>query len=120
MAFLNKSLAYYNQDVDLANRGIGKMYDPEEHMLWNLNDLAVLEHENADYKNLIDRMRVEGLMEYYISKRYHKDAQLLLSKVDWTQRSPRDIRKYKTPMMLLCMKYKFLKIGSIIKSKVYG
>ena len=50
VAFLNKPLAFYNQDVDMKNRGIGKLYEPKEHMLWNLTDLEPLEKKNMDYR----------------------------------------------------------------------
>ena len=47
-AFLNKPLAYYNQDVDAANRGVGRLHKPAEHMLWNVDFLAEEEKNNPD------------------------------------------------------------------------
>ena len=75
MAFLNKPLAYYNQDVDVANRGVGRLHKPEEHMLWNLGFLEEKEHADPDYKQLIDNLRVDGLIQYYLSKVYHEAAE---------------------------------------------
>ena len=53
VAFLNKPLAYYNQDVDVANRGVGHLHKPEEHMLWNLGFMEEVEKINPDYKQLM-------------------------------------------------------------------
>jgi len=74
VAFLNKSLAFYNQDVDVSNRGVGHLYKPEEHMLWNLADLEPSEQSNADYKQLVDNLRTYGLYPYFLSRKYHEAA----------------------------------------------
>lgn len=116
VAFLNKPLAYYNQDVDLANRAVGRLHEPREHMLWNLADLEPLEETNEDYKRLVDALRVEGLMEYFISKKYHQDAHEMLSKVDWSKRPQGDRREYQLPLVWLRLKYKALKLGSKLKN----
>lgn len=118
VAFLNKPLAYYNQDVDTATRGVGKLHKPTEHMLWNLSDLEPLEKSNADFKNLIDILRVEGLLKYFISKKYNREARQILSKVDWTKRLLYEKRKYRTPISWLRLKYSILTIGSKIKTQI--
>ena len=83
VVFLNKPLAYYNQDVEQNSRAVGHIYAPEYHMLWNLQDLEQYEQQNADYKILIDKLRVNGLMCYFISNKYHNAALKELEKVDW-------------------------------------
>ena len=65
VAFINKPLAYYNQDVDATYRGTNHLHEPKEHMLWNLTNLEPLEATYADYKRLIDALRVYDLMPYY-------------------------------------------------------
>lgn len=101
VAFLNKPLAFYNQDVDGANRGVGRLHQPQEHMLWNLDFLEAEEKTNPDYKQLIDRLRVSSLMPYYLSKQYHDDAALELQKVNWDSQ-PAIVKKlYKTPLVWL-------------------
>ena len=82
VAFLNKPLAYYNQDVDVANRGVARLYKPEEHMLWNMDFLAEEERINQDYKQLADNLRTYGLLRYYLSTEYHDAANHELEKVD--------------------------------------
>lgn len=101
VAFLNKPLAFYNQDVDGANRGVGRLHQPQEHMLWNLGFLEEEERTNPDYKQLIDRLRVSSLMPYYLSKLYHDDAALELQKVNWDLQPTIVRRLYKTPLVWL-------------------
>lgn len=118
VAFLNKPLAYYNQDADASHRAIGKLYDPNEHMLWNLGDLEPLEITNMDYKQLIDALRTCSLMPYYLSNDYRQAAMSELAKVDWSLQSDQTKREYKRPIGLLKLKYSLLRIGSNIKRKL--
>ena len=120
VAFLNKALVYYNQDVEIANRGVGRLYAPNEHMLWNLTDLEPLEQSNDDYKNLIDALRVTALMPYYLSKEHRYAALSELNKVDWELQSKKIKREYKRPIGMLKVKHSLLKIGSIVKRKMLG
>lgn len=115
VVFLNKPLSYYNQDVDAANRGIGQLRRPEEHMLWNLGDLEVLEETNDDYKQLIDRLRIYGLFPYYLSNEHRKYARAQLNKINW-EKQPNNLRRlYKYPVFVLKMDYFFKRIGSFVK-----
>ena len=118
VAFLNKSLAYYNQDVEVENRGVGKLHQPQQHMLWNLNFLSEEEKTNPDYKQLIDNLRVYGLLPYYLSKEYHEEAQKELGKVDWSNRANSERRMYSMPLCWLKLKRFLLIIGSNIKTKI--
>lgn len=118
VAFLNKPLAYYNQDVDLANRGVGKLHKPSEHMLWNLDFLAEEEMTNSDYKQLIDNLRTYGLMPYYLSKLYHGVAKQELEKVEWEKQSDLLRRKYQLPLMCLRLEYVLKRFGSKIKTSL--
>lgn len=115
VVFLNKPLAYYNQDVDLANRGVGKLHNPQNHMLWNVGFLEEEEKTNPDYKQLIDNLRTYSLLPYYISKEYHEDARRELDKVDWKRQPKKTELLYKTPVFLLKARQKIRKIGSKIK-----
>lgn len=118
VAFLNKPLAYYNQDVDAANRGVGRLHNPEEHMLWNLADLEPLEQSNADYKQLVDNLRTYGLYPYFLSRKYHDAAKKELDKVDWMRQPKKVMRRYKQPFFMQKWLYALRKIGSCIKSKL--
>lgn len=118
VAFLNKPLAYYNQDVDVANRGVNHLHKPEEHMLWNLDFLADEEKTNPDYKQLIDILRIYGLMPYYLFKEYRSDARKELEKVDWQRQPKRTQKLYKQPIFILKCRAFIIKISSSIKQ--YG
>ena len=117
VAFLNIPLAYYNQDVDTTTRGIGKLHNPHEHMLWNLSDLEPFEKTNKDYKQLIDNLRVYGLQPYYLSYQYHNDAIEELAKVHWSQQPPRYNHFYHRPICLLRLHHKIMLFLSSLKKK---
>lgn len=118
VAFMNKSLAYYNQDVDVCNRGVGKMHKPEQNMLWNLTDLEPVECVNEDYKQLVDNLRTSGLFSYYLSGEYHEAAKQELAKVDWSKQ-PKEIKSlYNKNISFLKCRHVILKTGSKIKQWV--
>ena len=120
VAFLNKPLSNYNQDVDTANRGIGHLHKPKNHMLWNLDYLANEEQTNPDYKYLIDRLRTNSLLPYFISNEYHNAATKELDKIDWT-RLPITYKKlYQKPIWFLRLKQKILKFGSNTKQLIFN
>ena len=118
VAFLNRPLAYYNQDVDTANRGVGHLHKPEEHMLWNMADLEPLEQCNADYKRLVDNLRTYGLLRYYISRECHDAAKRELDKVDWEKQPAKTKRLYALPVCFLRMRQSLLWLGSRIKQRI--
>lgn len=118
VAFLNKPLAYYNQDVDIAARGVGHLHKPQEHMLWNLTDLDLAEQTNSDYKQLIDNLRTYSLMVYLLDKKYHDDARNELAKVDWSKQSSRITRLYNKPLWMLGLRQSFLRLGSRVKQMI--
>lgn len=115
VAFLNKPLAYYNQDVEGANRGVGKLHQPKEHMLWNLDFLEEEEKINSDYKQLVDNLRTYMLLPYYLSKDYHDEAKSELEKVDWDKQSDKLNKQYRMPLACLKTKMWLKKIGSKLK-----
>lgn len=118
VAFLNKPLSYYNQDVDLINRGVHRSHKPEEHMLWNVDFLVDEERNNPDYKQLIDNLRTYGLFSYYISKQYHTAASEELEKVDWNGQPEKVKKQYRKPLAWLRLSYSIRKTGSLIKQKL--
>ncbi len=118
VAFLNKPLANYNQDVDAVNRGVGHLHKPEEHMLWNLVDLEPLEQTNQDYKQLVDNLRAYSLMNYYLDKQYRNNAQNELAKVDWSKQSCKITQLYKKPLWILRFRQQYLRFGSKVKQKM--
>ena len=119
VALLNKPLSFYNQDVEIKNRGVGHLHNPECHMLWNLGFLSLEEQTNPDYKILVDNLRTYALMPYFLSKDYRDDARQELAKVDW-EFQPALVRAlYKTPVFLLRCCQVFFQCGSWIKQRLY-
>lgn len=119
VVFLNKPLAFYNQDVETVNRGVGHLYPPSQHMLWNLGFLAQEEKDNPDYKRLVDRLRTYGLWPYFLSEAYHEAAERELEKVDWPSQPSRTRALYRKPLWLLKCRESLLKKGSMLKQKLY-
>jgi glycosyltransferase involved in cell wall biosynthesis len=118
VAFLNTPLSYYNQDVDLSNRGVGNLHEPQYHMLWNLVFLEQEEKSNPDYKKLVDNLRTYALLPYYVSKTYRETARKELAKVDWGMQSEQMRNLYRRPMFLLKVGYGIKKFGSQIKARI--
>lgn len=118
VAFLNKPLSNYNQDVDGLNRGVGHLHQPRHHMLWNLDFLSEEENNNPDYKQLIDNLRTFSLMPYLLSKEYHTAAQKELDKVDWEKQSNKERKQYHMPLSLLLVAQAMKRLGSSIKTIV--
>ena len=115
VAFLNTPLAFYNQDVEVVNRGVGRLHKPECHMLWNLGFLEEEEKCNSDYKQLVDNLRTFSLYPYLISKDYHDKAAQELAKVDWERQSDKTKRQYHQPLVWLRMKCSMENLGSKVK-----
>lgn len=129
VAFCEKPLAYYNNDVPVAMRATRNLHAPEHHMLFNLESLEE-EIENlslvhslspshvTSWKQLFDKLRVSGLMDYWLSDEYHNAAATELAKVDWSK-LPRSARtQYEKPIWLLKSKRRFMQIGSFMKQKI--
>jgi glycosyltransferase involved in cell wall biosynthesis len=118
IAFINKPLAFYNQDVELAHRAVGNLHNPENHVLWNLGYLSEEEKSNADLKRLLDKLRVYSLYPYLLSTKYQALAKKELQKVNWNVQTLRARVKNQTPIILLKLYYSFRKRGSILKQLV--
>ncbi|MDO4190817.1 MAG: glycosyltransferase family A protein [Bacteroidales bacterium] len=110
--------SYYNQDVEITKRATRNLHRPEHHMLFNLSYLEPVEQINTDYKNLIDKLRVTGLLPYYLSSEYTLLAQEELKKVDWT-RQPKHVRlTYKLPKFMIKSHRSFMCVGSKLKQRL--
>lgn len=115
IAFIDEPLSYYNQDIPVAKRAVGKLHDPAKHMLFNLTEFEPLEAENADYKYLIDYLRVGGLFLYYLDDRYRPAARRELAKVDWSRQPKRARKIYKLPVWVLKAYWGVRVLGSRVK-----
>ena len=117
VAFLNKPLAYYNQDVDQSSRGVvdEKIYNPSEFITFNLDFLAEEERIDFDVKTLLDRLRVYSLLRYKIQGEYKDLVKKVISGVDFNNVERKYYFYYHMPQFLLNLWFSFLKIGSRMK-----
>lgn len=135
VAFLNEPLAWYNNDVPVNLRATRNLHHPNNHMLFRMeiigdenskadtNTYSQLPIANrptkADWKSLLDKLRVNGMLEYWMSKEYHDLAAKELAKVDWSKQ-PNSVKQiYKTPIWMLKAKRQAMKWGSWCKQRVY-
>ena len=91
-------------------------------MLFNLGRLGDeamrREAKGDDWQMLIDKLRVNSLLEYWISKEYHHQAAEELEKVDWTKQPANVKSLYKTPIWILKAKRLIMRWGSFVKQKI--
>lgn len=117
VAFVNKPLAYYNQDVELQGRAVGHLHAPEttEYCCYD-------EYEqfggSSFLKQLLDNKRVYGLLKYYLSKQYHAWAKMELDKVDWTKQPIKSVRQYKKNLTMFRVENSVLMHLSHIKNRI--
>ena len=125
VAFLNKAIAYYNNDIPASLRATRNLHAPEFHMLFKMQYLeSVVENEssvienNEDWKQLLDKLRVNGLLDYWMSDEYHEIAKQELTKVDWSKQPAKVCEVYKTPIWWLRTKMDFLRVASCVKQRL--
>lgn len=125
VAFCEKALAYYNNDIPVIARATRNLHAPEHCMLFNLQPIeAEIECKvesvkcKEEWKELLDKLRVGGLMDYWMNSRYHEAAAKELDKVDWSKQSKSQIRIYKTPIWILKLKRNFMRAGSWFKQRL--
>ena len=130
VAFCEKPLAYYNNEVPASLRATRNLHEPERHMLFNLAPIeAEIEKQvesgkwkverALEWKALLDWLRVNGLMEYWMSDKYHEVAAGELKKVEWSKQPMRVVRQYKKPIWYLQAKQRFMRFGSCCKQIYY-
>lgn len=118
VAFLNDALSYYYQDADPVWRGIGRLHDPDRHMLWNLDYLSDSEKSNPELKLLLDNLRTYGLFPYYLSNQYREAAKRELKKVSWNKQSLKVRIVYRLPVPILKCRAFIHSFGSKIKHSI--
>jgi len=116
VAFLNKPLAYYNQDVELQNRAVGNLHKPETHMLWHLDGFEKQSDKVPYLKQLLDKLRIDGLFKYFLNNKYGALALEELKKVDWSKQPKSAKERYEKSIWYLRAKLRFMKTGSACKN----
>ena len=125
VAFSEKPLAYYNNDVPASLRATRNLHAPEYSMYFHLDPIEeaihhtpYTIHQKETWKSLLDKLRISGLLDYWLSDEYHDAAVAELGKVDWTKQ-PKSVKaQYEKPIWLLKAKRRFKQIGSYFKQKL--
>jgi len=79
LVYLNIELAYYNHDVDVLSRALGKLYKKENTYLFFLDEFEEEAQINLRLKHLIDFLRSTNLKPYI--SLYPDEVKSILSKV---------------------------------------
>ena len=74
--------------------------------------------QSAAWHALLDKLRVSGLMNYWLNDEYHDAAAEELKKVDWSKQSKKTKALYEKQMWLLKAQRRFMQIGSYWKQKL--
>lgn len=126
VAFCEKALAYYNNDVPASLRATRNLHAPEHHMLFHLDPIEDEIHKTSHFTHntsaawlaLLDKLRVSGLLDYWLSEEYHDAAAVELAKVDWSKQSKSAKAQYEKPKWLLKAHRSAKRIGSYCKQKL--
>ena len=124
VVFSEKPLAYYNNDVPASLRATRNLHAPEYHMLFNLGPLereieqSTTDQQSVIWRQLLDKLRASGLMDYWLSNEYHNAAASELPKVDWSMQPLSAKSQYERPIWLLRAKRRFMQIGSFFKQRL--
>lgn len=125
VAFCEKSLAYYNNDVPAHLRATRNLHAPEHNMLFHLDPLEEeirqtlnIKHQTSVWKQLFDKLRISGLLDYWLDERYHNAAAEELKKVDWSRQPLNAKQQYEKPIWMIKVKRSLKQIGSYFKQKL--
>lgn len=126
VAFCEKTLAFYNNDVPAHLRATRNLHTPAYHMLFNLGEIESIVDtgqslsmvNRGEWKALLDKLRVIGLMEYWLDERYHDTAAAELENVDWSRQPKKAKAQYEKPIWYLKAHRYFMQVGSYFKQKL--
>lgn len=118
VAFLNKPLAFYNQDVDVNTRAVGvRLYETNEHMLFTKYSDELV--KNPDFVYLYERLALYGLQPYYAVKKNWKEVKSILKTIHWKNHELKYFIYYRLfSPSLLKLWLSFKVVGSKIKKMV--
>jgi len=119
MALLNKPLAVYNNDVDIATRAVdsSRLYEMEEHFAFHIHYDDIEYDENVKY--LLDFLKLNAFFKYYINKLYLNEINRQLEYVNWKDYHWSYYFRYRViPISLLKLWNEFKRFGSRIKQRI--
>ena len=116
VAFLNKPLSFYNQDVEDVNRGVVKKgYDPDSFMTFHFAQFEEQEKTDRDLKVLLDRLRVYSLLRFRLINAHKNRVDQEIAKVDFSNVDKKYWFYYKLPYPLIWTFQKTRQLASWIK-----
>lgn len=127
VAFCEKPLAYYNNEVPATMRATRNLHAPQYHMLFNMQEIEQMindqypmtNDQSTAWRALLDNLRVKGLMDYWLDDRYHEAAAVELKQVDWNSLPQSAKAQYEKPIWFLKVTRQFMQIGSCYKQKLF-
>lgn len=119
VVLMDKPLAFYNQDVELASRGVKSSgYDPDSFMTFHFDQFSDDEKANQDVKVLLDRLRVYSLMRFRLINSCSRRVEEEIAKVDFSNVDMKYRLYYKLPYPILWGINKIYSMVSWLKQKV--
>lgn len=116
VVMLNKPLAFYNQDVDVNNRGVKSTgYAPETFMTFHFDQFEEEERKNKDLKVLLDRIRAYSLLRFRLRDEHADAVKAEIQKVDFDNVDKIYRFYYKAPYAFVWLYAKMASIGSFLK-----
>ena len=116
VAFLNKPLSFYNQDVEEISRGvISKGHDPEAFMTFHFDQFEEYEKNNHDLKVLLDRLRVYSLLRFRLNNEHKERVEEEIARVDFSNVDRKYLFYYKLPYPLIWVYYRVHVLASRLK-----
>lgn len=118
VVFLNEPLAYYNQEVQLKWRALGKLYPPIRQFAFDADYLIPYQENDIDIKRVVDMVKIVCLKQYYISRKYHQLAKKELKKIDYNEYRNQSFSSYLwQPLWKLRLLNKLFNIYRILRNK---
>lgn len=119
VVFLNKPLAFYNQDVEVVNRGvIRKGYDPNTFMTFYFDQFKEEERINRDLKVLLDRLRVYSLLRFRFANSEKEKVNQEIKKVNFSNVDWKYWFYYNLPFPIINVYLKIRSFAAWIKDKM--
>ena len=118
VVFFNEPLAYYNQEVQLKWRALGKLYPPIRQFAFDADYLIPYQENDRDIKHMVDMVKIVCLKQYYISRQYHLLARKELEKIDCNAYRNQSFASYLwQPLWKLRLLDKLFNVYRILKNK---
>jgi glycosyltransferase involved in cell wall biosynthesis len=119
VAFLNKPLSFYNQDVGINNRGVKSSgFDPGSFMTFHFDQFAEAEAVDKEVKILLDRLRVYSLLRFRFDNVNVEEVNSEIKKVDFNNVERKYRFYYKAPYPLVWLYISLKRGASRIKNVV--